>query len=226
MNKLSFHQSLQHQQKLSPQQIQFIQLLQVSTAELETRIEEELELNPALEEYTEEKERDDQDEEYEEEYEVNESDGIEEYLQDDYAGYKMQGDLGNPDKENKESPISSGKTLQEYLISQFGYLKLDERQEVIGRQLIGSIDSDGYIRRNLEAIANDLAFSQGIETDEKELEILLYKIQTFDSGRYWSKELTRMPCYSTGKKGRGKRNSPSGQTDHQSEFQCVFQEAL
>ncbi|WP_462247734.1 RNA polymerase factor sigma-54 [Ekhidna sp.] len=177
MQKLSLTQSLQ--QKLSPQQIQFIKLLQVPTAELEARVEEELEVNPALEEGKEEKESEDQNDDYEEEFE-NPAESIEDYLQDDYAGYKMQGDGRNPDEEDKESPISVGKSLHEHLISQLGYLKLDERQEVLGRQLIGSIDSDGYIRRELEAIVNDLAFSQGVETDEEELEDLLYKIQNFD----------------------------------------------
>ncbi len=178
MQKLSLTQSLQ--QKLSPQQIQFIKLLQVPTAELEARVEEELEVNPALEEGKEEKEAEDASEDFNEEYEDNVTEGIEDYLQDDYAGYKMQGDGRSPDEEDKESPISVGKTLHEHLVSQLGYLKLDDREKVLGKQLIGSIDSDGYIRRELEAIVNDLAFSQGVETDEEELENLLYKIQNFD----------------------------------------------
>ncbi len=178
MQKLSLTQTLQ--QKLSPQQIQFIKLLQVPTAELEARVEEELEINPALEEGQEEKDPEDTSDDYDDDYEVDERDSIEEYLQDDYAGYKMQGDGRNPDEEEKESPLSVGKTLHELLISQLGYLKLNEREEVLGKQLIGSIDSDGYIRRDLNAIVNDLAFSQGIETDEEELETLLFKIQTFD----------------------------------------------
>ncbi|MEM0940303.1 MAG: RNA polymerase factor sigma-54 [Bacteroidota bacterium] len=178
MQKLSLTQSLQ--QKLSPQQIQFIKLLQVPTAELEARVEEELEINPALEEGKEEKEIEDPSDDYEDEFDSSEAEGIEEYLQDDYAGYKMQGDGRSPDEEEKESPLSVGKTLHEHLISQLGYLKLDERESVIGRQLIGSVDSDGYIRRQLEAIVNDLAFSQGITTDEEELENILFKIQNFD----------------------------------------------
>ncbi|MEQ9402949.1 MAG: RNA polymerase factor sigma-54 [Cyclobacteriaceae bacterium] len=178
MQKLSLTQSLQ--QKLSPQQIQFIKLLQVPTAELDTRIEEELEINPALEEGKEEKEQEEESDDFEDDFETDERDPIEEYLQDDYAGYKMQGDGRNPDEEERESPLSMGKTLHELLISQMGYLKLTEEEKILGRQLIGSIDTDGYIRRDLEAIVNDLAFSQGIETDEEELENLLYKIQTFD----------------------------------------------
>ncbi|MBC6400834.1 MAG: RNA polymerase factor sigma-54 [Ekhidna sp.] len=178
MQKLSLTQSLQ--QKLSPQQIQFIKLLQVPTAELETRIEEELEVNPALEEGGEEKEAEEQAEDYEEDIEISASENIEDYLQDDYAGYKMQGDGGKPDEEENTRPLSAGKTLQEHLISQLGYIKLDEREQILGKQLIGSIDPDGYIRRKLEAIVNDLAFSQGVETDEEELENILFKIQNFD----------------------------------------------
>jgi RNA polymerase sigma-54 factor len=93
----------------------------------------------------------------------------------------MQGD-GNysPDDDDREIPISSNTSLHEQLISQLSFLRLDERQRIIGRQLIGSIENDGYIRRDLEAIINDMAFSQNIETDYDELEEILRKIQTFD----------------------------------------------
>jgi RNA polymerase sigma-54 factor len=180
MQKLGLIQTLQ--QKLSPQQIQFIKLLQIPTAELETRIEEELETNPALEEGPEEDEPVDQ----REEPEVSESSGdndelnIEDYLQDDYAGYKMQGDGINPDDDEREIPIPSTKTLNDHLKDQLGLLGLDERQQAIGEQLIGSIESDGYIRREMEAIVNDLAFSQNIESSVGELEEVLLKIQEFD----------------------------------------------
>lgn len=179
MQKLNLTQSLS--QKLSPQQIQFIKLLQVPTAELDTRIEEELEVNPALEEGAQEKEDEyDTGDDYDEYESSTENESIEEYLHDDYSGYKMQGDGNSPDEENKEMPISVGSTLHESLVTQLGYLRLNEREDVIGRQLIGSVDSDGYIRRDLEAIVNDLAFSQNIETDVEELESILYKIQNFD----------------------------------------------
>jgi RNA polymerase sigma-54 factor len=184
MQKLNLSQVLS--QKLSPQQIQFIKLLQVPTAELDTRIEEELEINPALEEGREEDNNNDSPEEdYSENYEENGKDerdlNLDDYLNDDYGGYKMQGD-GNysPDEEEREIPISSGISLHEQLISQLGFLKLDERQKLIGRQLIGSIESDGYIRRELESIINDLAFSQNVETDIDEIEEILRKIQSFD----------------------------------------------
>ncbi len=182
MQKLNLSQSLS--QKLSPQQIQFIKLLQVPTAELDTRIEEELEINPALEEgKTDDQESadDDFDENYEEDYGDDRDVNIDDYLDDDYGGYKMQGD-GNysPDDDDREIPISSNTSLHEQLISQLSFLRLDERQKTIGRQLIGSIENDGYIRRDLEAIINDMAFSQNIETDYDELEEILRKIQTFD----------------------------------------------
>jgi len=181
LQKLSLTQSLS--QKLSPQQIQFIKLLQVPTAELETRIEEELEINPALEEGKEEPEEADNSEEFEETETTDLADddvNIDDYLQDDYSGYKMQGDGPNPDDDDKEMPIAISSSLNEQLEIQLGYQNLGERETIIGKQLIGSIESDGYIRRELEAIVNDLAFAQNIETDPDELESVLMKIQTFD----------------------------------------------
>ncbi|MEL7146893.1 MAG: RNA polymerase sigma-54 factor, partial [Bacteroidota bacterium] len=187
MQKLNLSQTLG--QKLSPQQIQFIKLLQVPTAELDTRIEEELEVNPALEEGKEEPQDDlNSQDEYEDSGNDNELD-IADYLQDDYSGYKMQGDRNNPDEDDKELPISVGSTLQESLMMQMGYLKLNERKTTIARQLIGSIDEDGYIRRDLEAIVNDLAFAQNIETDLEELESVLYKVQTFDPAGIAARDL-------------------------------------
>ncbi|MFC5192043.1 RNA polymerase factor sigma-54 [Algoriphagus aquatilis] len=184
MQKLNLSQNLS--QKLSPQQIQFIKLLQVPTAELDTRIEEELEINPALEEGKEEEQEKSQEDDFEDSYEddLGRDDNelnLDDYLDDEYGGYKMQGDGNyNPDEEDREIPISSQATLHEQLISQLSFLKLDDRQKIIGQQLIGSIENDGYIRRDLEAIINDLAFSQNIETDIDEMEEILRKVQSFD----------------------------------------------
>ncbi|MCY7357083.1 MAG: RNA polymerase factor sigma-54 [Rudanella sp.] len=183
MQKLSLNQTLQ--QKLSPQQIQFIKLLQIPTAELDTRIEEELEINPALEEgaddYDEPSNEDPFDEEYGEETRSRDDDlDLDGYLgNDDYNGYKMQGD-GNYAEEERESPLASMSSLMDSLMQQFGYLRLSDEQRVVGLQLIGSIESDGYIRRSMQAIVNDLAFSQGVFTDATELEEVLSCIQTFD----------------------------------------------
>jgi len=184
MQKLNLSQSLS--QKLSPQQIQFIKLLQVPTAELDTRIEEELEINPALEEGKDEEPEQTQEDDFEDSFEED-SDrddhelNLDDYLDDEYSGYKMQGDGNyNADEDDREIPISSQASLHELLITQLNFLKLDERQKIIGQQLIGSIENDGYIRRDLEAIINDLAFSQNIETDIDEMEEILRKIQNFD----------------------------------------------
>lgn len=179
MQKLGLSQSLQ--QKLSPQQIQFIKLLQVPTAELEARIEEELEQNPALEE-GEDEQADDQPN-TEEDFQESGSDDdldIKDYLLgDDYSGYKMQGD-GGGDEDDRDMPIPMASTLHEQLMSQLDFLGLDEPQYSIGKQLVGSIEGDGYIRRDLESIVNDLAFSQGIETTMPAVEAVLKKIQSFD----------------------------------------------
>ncbi len=181
MQKLGLHQSLQ--QKLSPQQIQFIKLLQVPTAELEARIEEELELNPLLEEGATDTDQENTPEEAEvpDENTTQEEDlDIKDYLRDDdYSGYKTYSE-GDDEEEDRELPIAMSSSLHETLLTQLGYLKLSDRQMAIGKQLIGSIEGDGYIRRELEAIVNDLAFSQSIETDHDEVEEVLRKIQGFD----------------------------------------------
>jgi RNA polymerase sigma-54 factor len=203
MQKLGQIQTLT--QKLSPQQIQFIKLLQIPTAELQTRIEEELSSNPALEEgrndeefnenetdssedTTDEFDDDlgdldnealDNEDDFSKDTESIEEISVGEYLNDDDAGYKMQGD-GPSMEEEKEMPIKMEDSLIDSLIEQLEYLDLDERRFIIGTQLIGSIDNEGYIRRELEGIVNDLAFTQNIETDEAEVEQVLKQIQTFD----------------------------------------------
>src|SRR5690606_38909394 len=104
---------------------------------------------------------------------------IKDYLpDDDYSGYKMQGDGG--DDEDRDMPIPMSSSLHEQLMSQLDFLGLDEHRYNIGKQLVGSIESDGYIRRDLDSIVNDLAFSQGIETTREEVESVLKMIQTFD----------------------------------------------
>ncbi|MCU0470301.1 MAG: RNA polymerase sigma-54 factor, partial [Arcicella sp.] len=196
MQKLSLSQSIQ--QRLSPQQIQFIKLLQIPTFELAARIEEELEINPALEEGMEMdndiKERDEYDEDFDDyadddfgDYNDRDLD-IESYLHDDYNGYKMQGD-GNGDDDDKEMPIAMISSLTDHLISQLGFLRLEEQQEIIGRQLIGSIETDGYIRRPLQAVVNDLAFTQGVYTTVEDVEAVLKQIQNFDPAGIAARDL-------------------------------------
>lgn len=202
MQKLALSQSLQ--QRLSPQQIQFIKLLQIPTAELDQRIEEELEINPALEEGMDAESKDDefQDEyqdEYEEEYQDDfqeydsldnaEPVNVEDYLnQDDYSGYKMQSD-GWADEEKDVMPVIATDTLTESLNNQLGYLNLEERQEKIGLQLIGSIEEDGYIRRPIKSICNDLAFGQNLYTSEEEVIGILNKVQRFEPAGIAARDL-------------------------------------
>lgn len=181
MQKLGLQQS--QQQSLSPQQIQFIKLLQIPTAELDARIEEELEQNPVLEEGKTSAEEELYGQEYEEapQDDFDEDLDIDDYINhDDIAGYKMQGDSYDPNEENKDAPIATYSTMGENLMAQLNYLDLDERQHTIGQQLIGSIESDGYIRRDLQSIVNDLAFMQNVETSYGEVEQILEKIQEFD----------------------------------------------
>lgn len=179
-------------QKLSPQQIQFIKLLQIPTTELLTRVEQELEVNPALEEGREDpaseadspeaqemgeadnEERADADD-------IDDKINLEDYLRDsELAGYKLQGDGPSPDDDDRDVPVVSGSTINDLLLQQLSFLPLDEKRKLIGQQLIGSIDNDGYIRRDLFSIANDLAFSQNIDVEEKDLEEVLEMIQQFD----------------------------------------------
>lgn len=192
MLKLGLSQSLQ--QKLSPQQIQFIKLLQIPTAELLKRVEQELEINPALEEghfEHDEEERsssDDNDledntfddDEHLEEGTDDEKIDLDEYLKNEDAGYKMEGDGAGSDEDDYEVPLASGDSFTEKLMAQLGFLPLSEKQKIIGRQLIGSIESDGYIRREISSIVNDLAFTQNVNANENEVLELLDMIQQFD----------------------------------------------
>lgn len=183
-------------QKLSPQQIQLMKLLQIPTATLEQRIKEELEANPALEEgevpdenqeiasaSEDEMGKDDfaeePDEFRDETFELD--DYLNDYIEDDPATYKLRGDQPSTDDEEKTIPIAVEESFHEYLDSQLGLLEFeDEQSEIIARQIIGSIDEDGYLRREPMSILDDLMFSQNIMADEAEVLSLLKKIQNFE----------------------------------------------
>ena len=178
MQKLSLNQQLNL--KLSPQQIQYIKLLQIPTAELNARIEEELEINPALEEGPEEKNEEEEDSPLNEESNSDDDIDVDDYLRDDdIQGYKMQGDGPNPD-DDKEFVVMNQSSLHDALMDQLGYYHLSDQQFLIGKQLIGSIDEDGYIRRDLELIANDINFSLNIEASIEEIQQMLHVIQSFE----------------------------------------------
>ncbi len=192
-------QNLSHRllQKLSPQQIQLMKLLQIPTATLEQRIKEELEANPALDEGEEnddketetdteaeeakfaETEADQSEESRDDEFELD--DYINEYIEDDPSSYKLKTENFAADDEDKSIPIAVQDTFHEYLETQLGMLKLqDEREIKIANQIIGSIDDDGYLRRDPIAIIDDLMFAQNIVSSETEIYFLLSKIQKFD----------------------------------------------
>ena len=180
---------LSQQQKLSPQQIQLIKLLQIPTAELAARVEEELEQNPALEEgvdserFEEEGERETVEDLEREELEIGD------YLQDDYAGYKMAGDSYDPNEEIRERPMATVPSAEEFLLMQIGFVVSGEREQLIAEQIIGSLEDDGYLRRNIESIVNDLAFTIGFETDYAEVESVLKKIQQLDPAGIGARDL-------------------------------------
>ncbi|MFO7940531.1 MAG: RNA polymerase factor sigma-54 [Bacteroidales bacterium] len=177
-------QSLQQKllQKLSPQQIQMIKLLEIPTIQLEQRIKKELEENPALEEGDGLHEAD-YDEEVREETVDNDPNefSLEDYMNDeDIPSYKLVSKNYSKDDKREDIPFSVDISFQEHLISQLGLHNLTEREEMLATYLIGNLDEDGYVRRRLDAISNDLAFSQNIDAHEDELEKVLKIIQDLE----------------------------------------------
>src|SRR4051812_41124216 len=185
-------------QKLSPQQIQLMKLLQVPTANLEERIKEEMEENPALEYTGEEGEgqddynlNDSEDSEFEgdssEEVELSndtaEKVDLDDFLRredDEGGGYEYSDDYygsGDGDNERTGSPVRVETNFHDHLLDQLGMLELDDRTHRIAEQVIGSIDEDGYLRREITALVDDLAFGQNIYTTVEEVADILQQIQ-------------------------------------------------
>lgn len=162
-----------------------IKLLEVPAMQMEERIKKELEENPALEEGTEEEEGLAEQEE-EEEYSENDSDQdeftLDDYIEDDdIPEYRLQASNTSKDDEKRtEIPFSAGYSFQEHLESQFQLRDLTEKQKILGEYIIGNIDDDGYLRRELENIVDDLAFLQNVETTTEELEEVLKIIQDLE----------------------------------------------
>jgi len=180
-------------QKLSPQQIQFIKLLQVPTVSLDTRIKEELEENPALEDLSltnlnepEEQypDRDPEEDSYNGDEEKGEADefNIDDYLQEDNVNeYGSRYDQnGDDDDDRKEIPIAVQSSFFESLQQQLDLLPLSDKDFMIGKQIIGSLDDDGYLRRPIPSLTDDLAFSQNVFAEDDEVEDMLKVIQGFD----------------------------------------------
>ncbi|MCI4669069.1 MAG: RNA polymerase factor sigma-54 [Bacteroidia bacterium] len=194
---LKQNQQLKLLQKISPQQIQFIKLLQVPTASLEQRIKEELEKNPALEdlqmgfgeetkpknEYEDLDKKDTDDTPTKEE---TQDFSIDEYLASDGYDYRTRLPQGGDDDEDEyEAPMVQMKSLYDSLIEQFSLLNITEEEKLIGEHIIGNIDEDGYLRGRgnidpVKAIVNYMAFSQNISIKKEKVEAVLKRIQKFD----------------------------------------------
>ncbi|MBS1581767.1 MAG: RNA polymerase factor sigma-54 [Bacteroidetes bacterium] len=196
MLKQSLSQKLQ--QKLSPQQIQLMKLLQVPTLELEQRIKQEMEENPALEEGEDhdeeelpteeqaisENEREDETEKSNDDFDLSD------YFQDDDTpDYKLSANNKSADDEERDMPLAGGTTFQDSLRAQLALRDVDERTEQLGEHLIGNLDEDGYLRRDLESIVNDLAFTANLMTDKEELERVLAEVQSLDPAGIGARDL-------------------------------------
>ena len=177
--------SLKLQQKLSPQQIQLMKLLQVPTAAIEQRIKEELEENPALDEGREDEEKEEQEDEYSDVYdEVDEAEkefDFSDYVDDDETpSYKLNTSNHSKDDEEKSTPITVGASFTDLLKVQINLRQLTDKERVIGENIIGNLDESGYLRRDLEAIVDDLAFSQNVMVTVEEIEVVLAIVQDLD----------------------------------------------
>lgn len=192
---LKQNQQLKILQKISPQQIQFIKLLQVPTASLEQRIKEEIEKNPALEDqqmgFGEEEKKGEYDDLDRKDDEKVEEDDLSSFSIDDYLasdGYDYRTKLpsgGDSDEDEYEAPIVQMKSLYDQLIEQLSLLSLTESEKTIGEHIIGNIDEDGYLRGRgkmdpIKAIVNYMAFRQNLSTTVEEVEAVLERIQRFD----------------------------------------------
>src|SRR5690606_3183148 len=184
---LKQHLQFKLSQKLSPQQIQLMKLIQLPTQAFEQRLKQELEENPALESGKEESEL--MDDDYGDTYDDNSDSetidtdeiNIDEYLSDDeIPDYRMQANNYSSDDEERSIPYAAGISFNQYLINQLNTVYLDDDQWAIAEFLVGSVDESGYIRRPLPDIMDDLAFTQNIYVEEKQIEAVLKVVQELD----------------------------------------------
>ncbi|MDA0843977.1 MAG: RNA polymerase factor sigma-54 [Bacteroidetes bacterium] len=196
-------------QKLSPQQIQLMKLIQLPTQAFEERLRQEIEENPALETGKEETDDpydlEDQEEDQHDENEQNDEIDLEDYLSDDETpDYKTSSNNGTPEQEY-QTPYAAGKTFYGHLIEQLGTFEIDPNQYIIAEYLIGSLDESGYLRRPIEDIVDDLAFSTGLITDNKSILEALQIVQQLDPAGVGARDiaeclliqLKRQPASST-----------------------------
>lgn len=186
---MALKQTLAHrlEQRLSPQQIQLMKLLQVPTMELDQRIKQEIEENPALEEGA---DRDEEEFESNDEQDIKEDEDFDigDYLSDD-ADYKTRVSNKGKDDEEKVIPLSGDQTFQERMTEQLHLLNLSETEFMIAITIIGNLDESGYLNREVEAIVDDLAFSANVSTSDEEVEYVLTVIQDLDPAGVGARDL-------------------------------------
>ena len=181
---MALRQSLQQKllQKLSPQQIQLMKLLQVPTVELEQRIKQEIEENPALSEGAELDSENNENDDYADLDESEKGDSLDDfnidnYLDEDVPDYKLSARNHSYEADEKAIPLSGGKTFQEILSQQVSLRIKNDKQLIIANHIIGNLDDSGYLRRELFNLVDDLAFSHNIHATEQEIEMVLEIIQ-------------------------------------------------
>lgn len=185
---LKQHLTQKLEQRLSPQQIQLMKLLQVPTIELDQRIKQEIEENPALEEGEdhENDEFDTQDDEFDnDDLDID----ISNYIDDDIADYKTRVNNKGKDDEERVIPLSGEQSFQERLTEQLHLLDLDDHQFIIADTIIGNLDESGYLKRDIDAIVDDLAFSANVMITEQEVEDVLKVIQELDPAGVGARDL-------------------------------------
>ncbi|MBP1663358.1 MAG: polymerase, sigma 54 subunit, RpoN/SigL [Bacteroidetes bacterium] len=191
-NRIMLKQQLQQklQQRLSPAQIQVIKMLEIPTLELEERIRQELEENPALEEGAEKTENSDEQEEANDEYQADDNVDFEEYMpDDDIPDYKLMVNNSSGDNKHEEIPFSAGLTFHEFLSEQVGLLQLTSHERNLVEYIIGNIDDEGYLRRSPESMVDDIVFQAGIQTNDDEMKRLIREVQQFDPAGVGAEDL-------------------------------------
>ncbi len=190
--------NLKLSQKLSPQQIQLMKLIQLPTQAFEQRLKEELVENPALENGKDEEELYEKDEfdnndeydDFEGSENIDTEINIDEYLSNDETpDYKLQSNNYSDDDEERETPFAESISFHQDLINQLNTFILTEEQRYIAEFLVGSIDDDGYLRRNIQDIVDDMAFTQGIYTDEKTVEKILHIVHELEPSGVGARDL-------------------------------------
>lgn len=179
------------EQRLSPQQIQLMKLLQVPTLELDQRIKQEIEENPALEEGN-DNEEDDFGNEDQDDYDDDNDDlefDISDYIDEEGSDYKTRVNNTSKDDEERVIPLSGEQSFQERLTEQLHMLDLDDHQFIIADTIIGNLDESGYLKREVEAIVDDLAFSANVSASEEEVEEILKLIQDLDPAGVGARDL-------------------------------------